>query len=51
MQKLGIKDHGSTRAGDAQQAPQERKRELKTDDYGFSLGEDDTKKRTEEDKE
>jgi hypothetical protein len=51
MQKLGIKDNGSTRAGDAQQAPQERKRELKTDDYGFSLGEDDAKKKSEEDKE
>jgi hypothetical protein len=51
MQKMGIKDYGSTRAGDAQQAPQERKRNLKTDDYGFSLDEDDIKKKAEEDKE
>ena len=51
IQKLGIKNYGSTRTGDAQHLPQERKRKLKTDDYGFSLGEDDIKKKTEGDKE
>jgi len=51
MQKLGIKDYGFTRAGDAQQAPQERKRKLKTDDYGFSLDKDDIKQESEEEKE
>jgi hypothetical protein len=50
MQKLGIKDHGFTRAGDAQHLPQERKTKLKTDDYGFSLDKDDIKQESEEEK-
>jgi len=31
--------------------PQEKKRMLKTEDYGFSLGEEDIKKESEEEKE
>ena len=51
MQKRGIKDYGFTRAGDAQQVPQQRKRKLKTESYGFSLDEDDIKQESEEEKE
>ncbi len=46
-----MKDYGFSRVGGAQHTPQEKKRKLKTDDYGFSLDEDDIKQESEEEKE
>ena len=51
MSKLGTKDYSFSRVGGVQQVPQQRKRKLKTEDYGFSLDEDDIKQESEEEKE